>query len=339
MITYWRENGKEGLRAILASRLAPNMTMTLDLLARNAFLNRVNPMFAGSKSNFPSLAATDTFDPAIARAVWLGADYEPDPVDNPIFGLVSPSAVYTIKSQGTTSEWITRMQYAQPTALINYEAGSYEDVRFAKHSTMTLWGAGSVIHQTTITAAANQGDGAPDPAVAADRVDGVWEVGQAGATHGITVADPNGFALGDWVIMHRVRNAATAWDAQLNGVTWDAYQNTLRRIVKKSGSQIFFHKPILTEWFESVVSGLAHYGWMTKARPVHGCVFIKGPRGVVSGVLQPPQTYTPPPVDDAEAIFRFAWDWYGRYQIMYPERFETYFHAGPIRRLGEVVDL
>ena len=60
---------------------------------------------------------------------------------------------------------------------------------------------------------------------------------------------------------------------------------------------------------------------------------------MISGVLQPPQTYTPPPVDDTESIFRFSWDAYLKYQIMYPERFEVYFYAGPIRRLGHVINL
>ena len=38
-ITYWRENGAAGLRAIMANDLAPHMVQSLDLLARNAFLS------------------------------------------------------------------------------------------------------------------------------------------------------------------------------------------------------------------------------------------------------------------------------------------------------------
>lgn len=340
MITYWKENGSAGLRAIMSKRVAPNMVGSLDLLARNAFLDHAHPMFAGTASGFNDLAATDTFDPAIARALWLGADYQPDPTTNPIFGLVSPSATYSLKSSASSTEWVTRLQYARPVALINYEIGSYEDVRFAQSPLLTLWNCGTVIAQTTITAAANQGSGAPDPEVTP--VDGVWNVGQPGvaATHYITVESTAGFTVGDYVTLHRVRPAANAAKATINGVTWNHYQNRTRRITEiVDATKMSFARPLLTEWYEAVVAEQSYYGWVTLARPIHCGIFIKGPRGVVSGVLQPPQTYTPPPVDDTESIFRFSWDAYLKYQIMYPSRFEVYFYAGPIRRLGHVINL
>ena len=337
-ITYWKEQGANGLRRIMSNRLAPNMVMTLDVLARNAFLGRSDPMFAGSKSDFGDLDADDTFDPTVARAIWLGADYTPDPVQNPVFGLVSPAAVYTFKSGTTSSEWIDRLKYAQPVRLLNYEIGAYEDVRFSQNMLLTLWNCGTVVHQTTITAACNQGDGAPDPATTTN--DGVWYTGQPSATHHVEVADSSGFTVGDYVTLHRARPAANASMAVQNGVTWNHAYNVTRRIVAiPDSTHIRLRRPVLTEWYESVVAGTAHYGWVTLARPVHAGIFIKGPRGVVSGVLQPPQTYTPAPVDDTESVFRFSWDAYLKYQQMFPSRFETYFYAGPIRRLGEVVNL
>ena len=338
MITYWRENGREGLRAILSSRLAPNMVATLDVLARNAFLAHANPMWAGSASSFWSMEAGDTFDPAVARAIWLGADYMPDPVTNPVFGLVSPAAVYQFKSGALSAEWIGRLEYARPETLINYEIGAYEDIRFAQNMMLTLWGAGEVLVQTTVVATVAQGDGAPDPAVAGDRVDGVWATGQSGATHYITVASAAGFTLGDYVVLHRVRPVANAALATQNGVTWNDYRNKVRRIVKINGAQISFDRPIDTADFVTDLGGTV-FGYLTLARPVHAGIFIKGPRAVVSGVLQPPQTYTPPAIDDTESVHRFSWDAYLKYQIMFPERFEIYFYSGSIRRLGSVITL
>lgn len=339
MITYWREQGAVGLRAIMRKRLAPNMIAVLDILARNAHIGHFAPMFAGSQSDFGALTATDTFDPGIGRSVWLWADYTPDPVNNPVVGLVSPSAVYSFKSGAGSTEWMGRLDYADPARLLNYEIGQYENVRYAAHPILTLWGCGEVIHQVTISGAVAQGDGAPDPATAT--VDGVYATGQADQTHYIQLSEADGFAAGDIIVLHRVRNAATTTTGPIRGVTYDHYQNIVRRIVSVNTTteRITLNKPILVDWYESVVSGLAHYGWVTKGRPVHMGAFLKGPRGVVSGVLQPPATYTPPPIDDTMSIFRFGWDAYLRYQIMNPERFETYFYAGPIRRLGEVINL
>ena len=340
LITYWTENGREGLRAIMRSRVAPNMIQTLDILARNAFLEHYAPMFAGGRSDFRSITSSDTFDPDIVDAIWLSVDYAPDPVTSPIFGICSPGAQFVFQNTAMASgDWLQRLQYADPQRLINYEIGAWKNVRFAVNPLSVLWNCGEVIHQTFITAPVERGDGAPDPSVSADNVDGVWATGQPGATHGITVNDANGFVVGDWVTLHRVRNSSNSTRGVLNGVVYDHYQNTLRRIVKKSGSTVYFNKPILTDWFSTTVNGQSHYGWMTKARNINTAIFVKGPRAVVAGVTQPPQTYTPPPVDDTESVYRFSWDAYLKYQIMFPERFEVLFHAGPHRRLGEVVNL
>ena len=339
MITYWTEQGAAGLRAIMRKRLAPNMTATLDILARNAFMAHFAPMFAGSRSDFGAITATDTFDPGISRDVWLWADYTPDPVNNPIVGLVSPAAVYSFKSGGAATEWIGRLNYADPARLLNHEIGMYEGVRFAQSPMCTLWNCGEVIAQRRITTVLNQGDGCPDPATS--NVDGVYATGQAAQNHFVQLNEADGLRAGDIVTLHRVRNAAASTTGVLNGVTYTHYQNITRRVVSvdTATERITLNKPILVDWYESVVAGTAHYGWVTKARPIHVGVFLKGPRGVVGGVLQPPQTYTPPPIDDTQSIFRFSWDAYLRYQIMNPERFEVYFYAGPQRRLGEVVTL
>jgi hypothetical protein len=81
------------------------------------------------------------------------------------------------------------------------------------------------------------------------------------------------------------------------------------------------------------------YAYATLARPIHVGIFIKGPRPVVAAVLQPPQTYAPAPIDSTNSVYRFAWDAYMRYQQFYPERFEVYCYAGPIRREGKVIEL
>ena len=343
LITYWKENGQAGLRRIVSSRLAPHMVQSLDLLARNAFLNKTTVMFAGSASDFESLAKTDTFDLGIARAVHLGADFEPDPVQNPIVGIASPSAVYTIKDSDS-GEFISRLKYTDNRRMLNYEIGEYEGVRFAQHPTVTLWNCGEVLHQTTIGASIALGDGAPDPATT--KVEGVWQVGQSDATHYISVADSSGFEAGDIVTLHVHRQGdSSTYDSALaskykatNGVLFTDPKMITREIHSVDTGKLIFTEPITVDYFQTDLGG-GVYGYVTNARPIHATVFMKGPRGVVAGVLQPPQTYNPPPIDDTQSIYRFAWDARMKYQQMYPNRFEVYFHAGPIRKLGQVVNL
>ncbi|NIV30502.1 MAG: hypothetical protein GWN58_13690 [Anaerolineae bacterium] len=343
MITYWRENGQPGLRRIISSRLAPHMVESLDLLARNAFLNKVITMFAGDASGFSNIQSTDTFDLSICRAVHLGADFEPDPVINPIVGIASPSSVYTVKD-ADSGEFISRLKYTDTRRMLNYEVGEYEGVRFSQHPIVTLWNVGEVLQQTTISASVALGDGAPDPETT--KVEGVWQVGQAGATHYVSVADETGFEAGDYVTLHIYRGGDassydTALDAKLkttNAALFNDPTAVVREVHSTASGQLVFTEPITTDSFQTDLGG-GVYGYVTKGRPVHATVFLKGPRGVVSGVLQPPQTYTPPPVDDTESIYRFSWDAYLKYQQMYPRRFEVYFHAGPIRKLGQVVNL
>lgn len=343
LITYWKENAQAGLRRIVSGRLAPHMVGSLDLLARNAFLNKTTVMFAGSASDFGSLAKTDTFNLGIARAVHLGADFEPDPVQNPIVGIASPSAVYTIKDSDS-GEFISRLKYTDNRRMLNYEIGEYEGVRFAQHPTVTLWNCGEVLQQTTISASVTLGDGAPDPATT--KVEGVWMVGQSDATHYISVADSSGFEAGDIVTLHVHRESdASAWDTALaskykatEGVLFTDPSMITREIYSVDTGKLVFTEPVTVDYFQTDLGG-GVYGYVTNGRPIHATVFMKGPQGVVAGVLQPPQTYNPPPIDDTQSIYRFAWDARMKYQQMYPNRFEVYFHAGPIRKLGQVVNL
>jgi hypothetical protein len=347
MITNWKENGQAGLRQIIASRLAPHMVQSLDLLARNAFLNKAVAMFAGGASDFGSVEADDLFDLSVCRAVHLGADFEPDPVTNPIVGIASPSSVYTVKDRDA-GEFVSRLQYTDSRKMLNYEIGEYEGVRFAQHPCVTLWNCGTILQQTTIAASIGLGDGAPDPdtGLLADKVDGVWMVGQSGATHYINVASSSGFSAGDIVTFHIHRGGDSgAYDTAMraackttNAPMFNDPTAVVREIHSVDTGKLILTEPIMTESFQTDLGG-GVYGYVTRGRPVHATVFLKGPRGVVAGVLQPPQTYNPPPVDDTESIYRFSWDAYLRYQQMYPRRFEVYFHAGPVRKLGQVVNL
>ena len=53
----------------------------------------------------------------------------------------------------------------------------------------------------------------------------------------------------------------------------------------------------------------------------------------------PPQTYNPVPIDDTEAVWRFSWDAYMKYQLFMSNRMLVYFYAGPIDVNGTVTNL
>ena len=337
-LTYWREGGVDGLRNIIRNRVAPHMVASLDLLARNAHLRvqSTRAMFAGGASSFGSLNADDTFEIDVVRAVHLQAGFRADPESNPVIGLISPAATYTVTNDNT-GEWVDRMKYADPSRLLNNENGTYGNVRFISHPSLVLHNCGEVLHQTTVTAAIGLGDGAPDPDTTT--VDGVWATGQAGATHSITVASSSGFQVGDIVTLHTYRPSSDSTLEVANGVQFDHAKNTNWEIAAiPDGTHVQFTKPVSVDYYQTDL-GSGVYAYMTLARPVHASVFLTGPRYVVAGVLSPPRTNEPQPVDDMGSIWRVAWDAYMKYQIMYPRRAVVYFHAGPIARGVTVVNL
>lgn len=312
----------------MAQDLAPHMVESLDRLARNAYLSSFYKVFAGGATGFDNLASDDTFDVTVARGLKLRMEYMPDVMTNPLFAITSPAATYAVRNGTSSDEWVSRNQYANPAILVNGEIGMYEDCRFITSPLMTLWNCGTILQQTYVTTSIAVGDGAPDPD--SDTVEGVWNVGQAGATHGITVNSTSGFAVGDYVTLHTVRNTSQDATHVLNGVKWDHHYNLERRIVAiPDGTTLQFNEPITVDWYQTDL-GSGKYAYITKGRPVHAAIFIMGPNSVVAGVIQPPQTYTPAPIDDTEAIWRFSWDAYMKYQLMFSNRMLVYFFAGTI---------
>jgi hypothetical protein len=349
-IWHWLENGRKqaDLRGFLRDRLGPVMVQTLDILARNAFFgNSMNRSFAGDATGFHDLADDDTFDPTLGRAIWLDAGYQPSTPNGKIPALISPSATYAVKTATATDpNYNYIMGKANPSLLLNFAVADFEDVTFAQHPTMVLWNCGTVLAQASIIEAVSEGDGSPDPE-GDDKVDGVWMVGQSEAKHYIqlsSISDPGsdetGFKAGDIITLHRTRPTADAAMAVEDGVKWDHHANVVRHIhsVDYDSNRITLKTPILTDKFYTAL-GSGMYGWVTKARDVHASLFMKGPNGVVAGVTQPPQFYDHEPIDDRKAIWRYAWDAYLKYQIMFPERFEVHFHSGALRRAGQIVNL
>ena len=339
-MTQWKQGNALGLQAIVREDLGPHMIETLDKLALLAFLSTPFYAFCGDATGFSDLAKADVFDigPTF-RGVQLRSRSDRELQGAKPICYMSPGGIYGIRNAATTTEWHERIEMARPEELLAYTVGAYESVPVNESMSLTLLNVGAIIAQTTIDAKVTLGDGAPDPRVSGDRVDGVWMVGQEGVTHSISVASASGLAVGDIVTLHRTRNNADAYNRTLNGVPYDGTKNLDMRIVKVSGTNISFAEPVMVDWYEEEVSS-GIYGWLTLARPVHAALFILGPRGVVAGVVQPPATYEPNPVDDTNSIWRMSWDAYLKYQLMFSKRVFVKFYAAPIvNGNNEVVEL
>jgi hypothetical protein len=230
--------------------------------------------------------------------------------------------------------------------LISGELGTYRGVRFVESPMARLWNVGTVDVQTTIKAAVKPGDGAPDPSTTA--VDNTKYVGQPGATHYILVNDAGTLAVNDKVTIHRVRHdstslAAYGYKGVLNGVIFDdpMIQNVEIAAIDKTGGT-GAHKLVLKEPYMMVDSsgfkgletdlGSSVYGYVTKAKTIHSALFLTpgmSKDGVVAGISQLPQIYTPRPIDDYESIYRVAYDFWMKFQLWDPRKFSIAWLTGP----------
>lgn len=331
------------LEAIIRGDLATNMTQTLDILARNAFLanSALNRSFASDATGFHDLAAGDTFDPEVAKLIKLNAAYMPTEPSGIFPAVISPAAEYNLVDQPATSNYMTYRQATQDATLLNYYAAEYMGITYLRNWRQVLYNVGEVLAQASIILPVEPGDGAPDPATT--RVDDFWATGADDATHYIqlsSITDPStaetGFKVGDIVTLHRTRPTADGALATANGVAWNAHANIDARVVAVDydNDRISIEVPVLNEnYYTAISTGL--YGFVTKARPVHAAIFfhngLSNP-GVAGVVMDAPKFYINPPHDVRQARWEFGWDTYMAYNVIDPTAFAVHFHSGPIVR-------
>ena len=349
MITYWKKNGRKGLKKIVYGALGYHMISVFDYLSRNAYvegaLNTGFYMITGGGTDFSDVGSSDKFDINIANDIWLGMSYRNVPsalgADGAAGNLIcytTPGVIYDIQG---ADDWISTRQYQDLSSALRYEVGTYKNVRFIQTPRATLWNAGAITAQAQIVSAVTAGDGAPDPDSV--KVDGTYAVGQttAGVTNYLQMEVPaswehgtawSDFAVNDIVTIHTQRTASYGIT---DGVDPFEGKAEFRRIVgiDTGNNRITFDRPIMDDFDTDLGSGV--YGYVTKGLNVHASIFVGAPNGVVAGVGQPPRLYTPPPVDDLMSVNRFSWDAYVGHQPYRPEVFEVVFSAGSTRVKGD----
>ena len=330
------------LEGIIRSDLAVNLTQTLDILGRNAFVGGapLNRSFADDATGFHDLAATDTFDPEVAKLIKLNAAYAPNEPSGLFPCVISPAAEYSLVGQAATTNYMLYRQAVQDPTLLNYYAAEYMGIQYLKNWRQVLYNVGTILASASITTAVEPGDGSPVPTTL---VDEFWATGSDDATHYIqlsSITDPStaetGFKVGDIVTLCRTRAAANAALATANGVVWNDPKNIDARVVAVDYAlnQISIEVPVLNENFYTTV-GTGFYGWVIKARPAHVAVFFQNgmaDTGVAGVVMDTPQFYINEPSDIRKARWEFGWDTYMAYNVINPEAFSVHIHAGPIVR-------
>lgn len=294
---------------------------------RNAFGNCHFMMFSGAATgtsdlHFDHLASTHIFDADDIMKVWLKAQMNDVPMaTNPtgpqgtIVGITTPGVVYDIQATAaSSSHWKSVQQYTNTPPISAYEVGQYKQARLLANKRNILWNCGLATGQTTLASDVTAGDGAPTPAT---KVRGTYGVGEADATHYITVTSNTllGAAAGDVISFTKQRETD-------NRPKWDDPAKFERTVYSVSGNNLTLEKPILRDLTASDT------WYISKGRHVHMTIFLAGPNGIVAGVGQRPEVHTPPPIDDFMAMHRFSWDAYIKYQAFRPEHVYLIFSAG-----------
>lgn len=342
LITYWKQNGRQGLRNIINQGLGYVMTNTLDKLARDAFMKSPFAVYGADAagSSFNDITSADTATASLLQDIQLGLQTRDNPMNKESGGfpivtcVTTPGVINDLRRQAIASAngeaFIDVHRYVNTQPVMAGEVGTFYGIRFLQSNNAMLPNSGAIIAQTTVTAAAGVHDGAPDPATTA--VDSVEYVGQPSATHGVTVGDATNFAVGDYVTIHKTR---TSDYGVTNGVDHEEGTALHRRIVAKTGTtggQLFFDRPLLEDYTTDLGGGV--YGYVTKATHIHSMTFMYGNDGVAMGVARPPKIVMPRPIDDLEEIYRVSWSGYLGYQPFNKNAYEVAFVAGSHRLVG-----
>ena len=299
-VSFWN-NGD--LRSLIRGKLGQLVTDEIDILARNAFLDHPSMYYPGTATSMATLTALDIMSPTFVQDIVVDLEESNipgvmSPEDGAPVGVVcvtTPRVIRDIR-HNADSPWLEVNAYENTGRIFRNEVGTWNGVRFVKSNRLHMRNYGEVLNQSDLVAAVSPGDGAA-------AVDGVYTVGQAGATTYITVTSAVGFAVGDAITVHE--NLAAGSPPQKG----DGTQET-RRIVAIAGANISVDSPFLNEH--------AIGDYVTNGRDVHASLFIGGP-SVVMGVGERPNIRILPKIDDLQLINRYSWRGFLKLQMFRSE--------------------
>lgn len=360
----WTFGGGRDWRPVLQGVLGDNLIGKYELLSRNIFLRGAKTFwtYAGDATSIATLDGDNKFQLDAVNAWNLrlgqtGAPMIPGDSARAKVAIVPPGVIYDFfaalpgASANEASLWRDAVIYGTQTPLLNYEIGSFKNIRFLEApndsfgmNPNVLYNAGTVGKQYGVVEPIKAGDGAPDPSTTL--IDGVWRTGQQNVTHYIKLEDfaDGDFAVNDIVTIHLKRTNAYGVTSGLDFLDGKLIN---RRVVAVdfTANTISFDRPILrnfTAAFTSTgsVTGAtpgAFYAYVTKARHV-GMVLVLGDKtGVKGKMVEPVKFYEPKPVDDFDSLWRFSWDSVCGWNVADPHKFEVHFCSVTLPKPGGLI--
>jgi N4-gp56 family major capsid protein len=358
LFNYWQQNGSFGLVPILRRHLGQVIVDHIDMLARNAFVTNPFALYGltAGASGFSDITTSDTISTELLDEINLGMRerrkiteaFPTAKQPGNMFCITTPGVYHDLlREQDTTANsndaFVDISLYQGGTNLMRGEVGLYRNFRFVINPNASLYACGELDTQTTIDAAVSLGDGAPDPETTT--VDGVYQVGQPGATHYIQVADVTGFAVNDIVKVHKTRGTSLVPLEVIDGAQYNdpMAQDMQIHSIDTGNDRLTFTTPYMmvdtdSTGLETDLGG-GVYGYVTKARHVNTALFLDAsdPSGLIAGFAQPPRIYTPPAIDDYMSMFRITYDFWSEYALWNPGAFEIAFLAGSHKTKGRAV--
>lgn len=356
MVNYLTSmNSVQAMTQLINSMLGQSMVTIFDMLARNAMLQMPFPVYSAGTSFAGLTNSSANISTALMDETYLQLQYRkslipmmqtPQAIGE--YGtstnvvLTTPGVIYDLQQQTDPRAWLVPNAYASATRLLTNEVGMYRNFRYVAAPNNILWNSGVISAQVPVTSPINEGDGVP-----ATKVDGVFTVGQPGATHYIQLGatDAAGatvdaaymaakFKVNDILTIHTRR---TNDFGITNGVDYREGKLHNRRIVSidAANRRLSFDMPIMVAMDTEVTTGV--YAYVTSGIHVHVSMIMGGDDGVVIGVGEAPRVHVSAPIDDYNSMYRTSWDAYVGYQVYNPFAITPVFSYGTVSVIGTAI--
>lgn len=147
------------LSGLIREKIGVHMALSLDTLARNAFLSTPcgNAWYAGSATSRVTLLSTEKLIPDyVEQAVRNLKARDMETIDGlNVMAVIHPAQTYDLRRH---SDWINAQQYAGSTPIFTGEVGSWGGCRFVETTRARLPNAGALTAQTTVAVSTSKGD-------------------------------------------------------------------------------------------------------------------------------------------------------------------------------------
>ena len=252
---------------LVRTMLGPQMTLTTDLLARNALIDPRKATyrnFAGGVANRGAMTPSGSkLTPLVAKAAAynLGIRRIP-PTPEGYIAVVHPAQIYDLRDDPF---WIDVNKYTRPETILNGEVGKLYGVRFIEANNARLPNAGTTRVQSTLS-----GDGPANRDF-------------------VTVTSATGFAAGNEITIHRYATVPDGTDETEEHLV-------IREVV---GSRLYLRaKTTITH---------AAGDYVTDGVDVYPTVIMGAVRALGRGAVLEPEVRVAVPTDKLRRQFHVGW--------------------------------